>query len=508
MFENGDCCAGALWSAISRNADTAPDRTAVVDELGRLSNAEFRDRVLTIAEAVRGHVDAGSRVGVCMEPGIDQHVAIVGVMAASCTYVPLDIFWSDERLAHVCSDAELRLAIHLDDRARHVVPIAFPGIPLIEPTGSAAPASHSHAPPEPRDECPYVMYTSGTTGAPKGVATSWPALRNRLEWMQELHPLDPSGAVAVKASCGFDVSIWEHLWPHLTGAAAATLSPVRLGGWSGLFEAMMDLNVTVAHFVPSYLRAMLDDPMVDVLPSLRFVALSGEVLDRDTALRAQAMAPNADVYNLYGPAECAIDVSYWRFRPEDPWDPVPIGSGAPGSVLTVRHDVGLPDREGGNDGELVISGVQVAAGYIGAAARSGGFAELLGHGASYMTGDRAVDIESGLIAVTGRLDRQVKVNGVRVELDGLEAVLRKHPQIDDCAVFIGPVRGAPSVVVAYVSNGGDDPLTTLQLRAFVRGNSAAEDVFLHPRQVLEIPLSGSGKTDYLTLSRSLEETLI
>ncbi|MET8850731.1 AMP-binding protein [Amycolatopsis sp. NPDC004625] len=488
-------CGATLWRALCAAAAAAPGRTAVRDGARTLTNRELVTAVGTAALRLREILSPGSRVGVRLAPGTDQHVAVLATVVASCVYVPLDVTWSAERTAYVCGDAEVALVLGDGPAGTRSLPFAELGADRLAvpdatiPDLGAAVARLDATPVPPV----YVMYTSGTTGAPKGVETTWPALRNRLAWMQDVHPLGPADVVLSKTSCGFDVSVWEYLWPRLHGARTAVLDLRADGGWSGLWRVLREEGVTVCHFVPSVARAALRDPAAGPVPGLRMVALSGEVLDRDTAAALQRLAPDARIVNMYGPTECAIDVSHWTFDEREHWDPVPIGGGAAGCGLTLRPS-----------GELVISGVQVAGGYLGAAAGTGGFTP---DGTAYATGDTAVEVEPGVYAVLGRTDRQVKLNGVRVELDGLEAAVRAHPGIEDCAALLDPgdPGGAPRVVLACRLRDPGAAPGTRAVREFVRATSAMEDVAFRLVPVDRLPLTASGKTDYRALAHDVRE---
>ncbi|MDT8914981.1 AMP-binding protein [Amycolatopsis sp. PS_44_ISF1] len=481
-------CGATLWRALCAAAAAGPGEPAIRDGSRSLTGRELARAVGAAALRLRETLAPASRVGVRLAPGADQHVAILAILVASCVYVPLDVTWSAERTAYVCGDAEVALVIGDGPPGTRSLPFAELGPDATVPDLGAAVARLDTTPVPPV----YVMYTSGTTGAPKGVETTWQALRNRLAWMQDVHPLGPADVVLSKTSCGFDVSVWEYLWPRLHGARTAVLDVRAADGWSALWRMLREENVTVCHFVPSVARAALRDPEAGPVPGLRLVALSGEVLDRDTAAALQRLAPGARIVNMYGPTECAIDVSHWTFDERERWDPVPIGGGAPGCGLTLRPS-----------GELVISGVQVARGYLGAAAGSGGFTP---DGTAYATGDTAVEVEPGVYSVLGRADRQVKLNGVRVELDGLEAVVRTHPQIEDCAAVLdGEDPGSRRLVLACRLRDPGSVPGTRGVREHVRATSAMEDVAFRLVPVDRLPLTSSGKTDYRALAHDLFE---
>lgn len=494
-------CASALWHGLCAAAAEAPHQQAIHDGQRTLTNAELASAVGATALRLRELVTAASRIGVRLTPGVDQHVAVLGVIVAACVYVPLDVAWSAERTGYVCTDAGVALLIEdeggtpgpADVRSLLFNQLGPDSMTVPDATvpDLAAAVARLDVTPAP---AVYLMYTSGTTGRPKGVQTSWPALRNRLAWMQDVHALGPGDTVLTKTSCGFDVSVWEFLWPRLHSARGSVLDVHDVNGWSALWHRLHDDRVTVCHFVPSVARSVMRDPHARPVPGLRLVVLSGEVLDRDTAARLQWLAPNARIVNMYGPTEGAIDVSHWTFDAQQPWDPVPIGSGATNCTLTVRG------------GQLVISGIQVADGYIGAAAGSGGFTSIDGLGPSYETGDVAVEVAPGVLSVVGRSDRQIKLNGVRVELDGLEAIVRGHPAIQDCAVVpdTGDLSRAGVVAVCVPREPGATP-TTRSIRRFVRDSSAMEDFAFRLVPVSHLPLTASGKTDYRTIETYVRE---
>ncbi|MGY2319411.1 AMP-binding protein, partial [Pseudomonas sp. SDO5522_S412] len=168
----------------------------------------------------------------------------------------------------------------------------------------------------------YVLYTSGSTGQPKGVMNEHGALMNRLHWMQEAFPIGPNDRVLQKTPYSFDVSVWEFFWPLITGATLVVARPDGHRDPAYLSQLIQQEQVTTLHFVPSMLRAFVEEPSLTHCRSLRQVFASGEALPVDLVQRFMSQHPAALV-NLYGPTEAAIDVSVWRCSANDTL--VPIG---------------------------------------------------------------------------------------------------------------------------------------------------------------------------------------
>src|SRR5690606_35259816 len=160
----------------------------------------------------------------------------------------------------------------------------------------------------------YVIFTSGSTGRPKGVAVPHGAIVNRLVWMQEAYGLTAADRVLQKTPASFDVSVWEFFWPFAAGAGLVVADPGGHRDPAYLARLIAEQDVSTVHFVPSMLRAFLEDPAVaaaPVPPSLRRVFASGEALGSDAAERFAEVLPEVGLPNLYGPTEAAVDVTYF-----------------------------------------------------------------------------------------------------------------------------------------------------------------------------------------------------
>jgi amino acid adenylation domain-containing protein/non-ribosomal peptide synthase protein (TIGR01720 family) len=476
-----------------------PDATAVVCGETRLSYGELNEGANRLAHHLRGlGVGPDIVVGLCLERGVELIVALVGILKAGGAYLPLDPDYPAERLASMLDDAAVAVLV-TDDRLAAGLPRGAAGLVRLD-GDRAVIAAHPAANPTPSatpDHLAYVIYTSGSTGRPKGVMITHRAIVNRLVWMQEAFALGSGDDVLHKTPIGFDVSVWELVWPLLQGArlvlchAGDHRDPARLSA------LMHDHGISVVHFVPSMLRAFLNATAAKPPPSLRLIVCSGEAMTpelRDAVLARSA----ARLVNLYGPTEASIDVSYADLIGTG--DVVPIGGPIANTRLYVL-DGGFELVPVGVGGELHIGGVGVARGYLG---RPGLTAERFvadpfgpPGGRLYRSGDRVRWRPDGTLEFLGRLDDQVKIRGQRVEPGEVVAALRAHPGVADAAVV---ARDAPETrLVAYVVAAGEARLTASALGRFLRRRLPEAMVPAAFVVVAGLPLTPNGKLDRAAL---------
>lgn len=348
----------------------------------------------------------------------------------------------------------------------------------------------------------YVLYTSGSTGLPKGVLTEHAAIRNRLEWMQRALPIGPGDTVLQKTPYTFDVSVWEFFWPLMTGARLAFVRPGGHRDPRCLLRAIHDNSVTVLHFVPSMLEEFLHEVPHAHTASVRRVLVSGEELKLATQQRFFERLPGVELHNLYGPTEAAIDVTHWRCDPLQRTGRVPIGHAIDGVPLYVVDSELRPVAPGGT-GELYIGGVAVARGYLNRpeADRAAFVPDPFRPGARmYRTGDLASVRPDGALDYHGRIDHQVKLGGVRIEAGEVESALERLDPVDQAVVGLSPGADGQPRLVAWVTGRFTDADAPAVRAALSRTLPAAylPSAFV---AVGEFPLSRHGKVDRGALPR-------
>jgi amino acid adenylation domain-containing protein len=327
------------------------DRPAVRFGDRALSYREFAARVERTAARLRGRgVGPDTVVGICAERSIELVVAIWAVLAAGGAYLPLEPDHPEARLRYLIEDSGAVLVLTQPELAGSIRAAAGPDVPVVpldrdghwpaEDDTAAAPL----VPAGPGDLA-YVIYTSGSTGRPKGVMVEHRAVVNRIEWMQGEYGLAADDVVVQKTPFGFDVSVWEFVWPLVSGACLVVAEPGAHRDPDRLVALIRAAGVTTVHFVPPLFRLMVEHPDWGACTSLRRVICSGEALPPDLPARHHAVNPAA-VHNLYGPTEAAIDVTHWTCPAGAELDVVPIGRPIQNIRLHVLNDLGQPQGVG------------------------------------------------------------------------------------------------------------------------------------------------------------------
>ncbi|TCJ99079.1 non-ribosomal peptide synthetase [Nocardia alba] len=487
-----EVAAATLVDRFAEQAARTPDAVAVQYGDRTLTYAQFDARVRVLAaRLVEAGVGPEALVGLALRRGIELVVAVHAIVRAGGAYVPLDPDHPVDRLHYVLEVARPVVVVTRvgDEPDLNGVPVLrtddidWDAVPGEVASGVRA------------DNTAYVIFTSGSTGRPKGVAVTHGAIVANLDWRQRCYGMTDADVVVQKTPFTFDVSVWELFWPLQIGARLIVAEPGRHGDPAYLAALIARHRVTVTHFVPSMLAAFVGDvdPEVD-LSSLRLVFASGEALPAATAARLRALSSTA-LHNLYGPTEAAVDVTAHEVTPLDEVS-VPIGGPADDTGLLVL-DENLDRVPVGVVGELYLSGVQLARGYV---ARPGLTADRFvadPHGGPgermYRTGD-LVRESRGELEYLGRTDFQVKLRGLRIELGEIEAVLAAHPRVGNAAVVLHR-HAAGEALVGYVVSVDGAVLDAAELTEHAK---ASVPEYMVPSLLVQLdamPINASGKLD-------------
>ncbi|MFJ9773642.1 amino acid adenylation domain-containing protein [Kitasatospora sp. NPDC101157] len=450
-----DTCLHRLFEArVARH----PGRTALVDAERSWTYAELNTWANRIADALRRQgIGPDDLVGLCVERSAEMVAAIYGILKAGGAYMPIDPAYPATRIGELIEGSGAAVALtqpHLD-----AGPLAGAAVLVLHRDGridgpDGAPAADlAEADPVVAvgaGNLAYVIHTSGSTGRPKGVMIEHRAAVNRIEWMQNEYRLTETDVVLQKTPFSFDVSVWEFFWPLLTGARLAV---AEAGGHTDpgyLVDAVERFGVTTLHFVPSMLRAVVEEPGWSRCTSVRQVFCSGEALPPDLVARHYG-SHRAPLVNLYGPTEAAVDVTHWTC-PADPLPRVvPIGRPIQNIRMYVL-DGALRPQGIGCVGDLYIAGDGLARGYLNQPelTRERFVDDPFVPGTRmYRTGDLARWLPDGTLEYLGRSDDQVKLRGLRIELGEIEHRLAGHPRVRSCAVVLREDQPGEPRLVAY-----------------------------------------------------------
>ncbi|HYG61663.1 MAG TPA: amino acid adenylation domain-containing protein, partial [Thermoanaerobaculia bacterium] len=444
-----------------------PDGIAVEQGDLSLTYRELEARANRLAHLLIRHgVTPEDRVAICCDRSPEMVVSQLATWKAGAAWVPLEPSFPSARRATVLDDA------------RPAVLIAGPGAPAdlsqkdgnpalrvldldavaAELAGAAGEDPGPPALPLTPDYLSYVIYASGSTGRPKGVLVAHGAIANRLLWMRRalslsaLGPVGEQDAVLQKTPFVFDAAIWEMALPLLTGARLVLAPPGAHREPAVMAREVLEHGVSLLQLVPSALGPFLDEDLHG--SPLRRLFCGGEALPAPLCQRAFERLPGIELRNLYGPTECAIDVTSRPCRPGEEGTIVPLGR--PVDNLRIRIlDRRLQPVPAGQPGELCAGGAGVARGYLG---RSDLTAErfvpeplgLVPGGRLYRTGDLVRTLPGGAIEFLGRLDDQVKIRGLRIELGEIEAALVGLPEVSQAVATVREDVPGDRCLVAYV----------------------------------------------------------
>ncbi|MFI1206414.1 amino acid adenylation domain-containing protein [Streptomyces sp. NPDC020802] len=494
-----------LAAAFDAQAARTPHATAVVFEDESLSYGELDARAEELARRLRTRgAGPGVVVAVAVPRSADLMTALLGVLKSGAAYLPVDVDYPADRVAHMLTDSGATTVVTTGGTAGRLPEV--PGLThlLVDPAANEeADAGVPAVAPVPAgpDDPAYLIYTSGSTGLPKGVVVTHRAIVNRLAWMQGEYRLAADDRVLQKTPASFDVSVWEFFWALCEGAAVVLARPDGHRDPAYLAGLIREQGVTTLHFVPSMLEAFLQSEDITADPawaaSLRRVFSSGEALPGAASARWHDLT-GVPLHNLYGPTEAAVDVTYHRFDPAAAsGTTVPIGRPVWNTGLRVLDSCLRPVPEGA-PGELYLTGVQLARGYH---ARPGLTAERFvadpygGPGERmYRTGDLVRRRADGVVEYLGRTDRQVKIRGNRIELGEIEAALAREASVAQAAVTV--TGGA---LVAYVVPARDAHPEPAGLQAALGASLPAPMVPAAYVVLDALPLTPSGKLDRAAL---------
>jgi amino acid adenylation domain-containing protein len=466
---------------VADRARERPDATALVYGTVSLTYRELLDRADRLAGRLRAAgVGPEVPVGLCLPRGADMAVAALAVLRAGGTYVPLDPEHPEARLTFMIDDAGVRLLI-ADEPRDLGVPVTTPDdtAPLtpVGPVTGGRPAPENTA---------YILYTSGSTGVPKGVAVEHRALLNLATAVRPQFPVTGDDRVLQYVSFGFDVAVSDVFFAFVAGAELHVAAGCeRLG--DDLYARLRDSRITYAFLPPSAAMSLPCPP--DALPDLRTLAVGGEACPAELVERWAT--PARRVVDAYGPSETTV---YATTADLVPGRPVVIGrpvANARAYVLDER----LRPVPVGVTGEIYLAGAGMARGY---ANRPGLTAERFvadphgpAGGRMYRTGDLGRYDAGGVLSYLGRVDTQVKLRGFRVELGEIETVLAGHPGVSVAAAAVREDRLAVYVVPA----NGEPPPPPAELRAWLGERLPG---YMVPDTVVplaELPVNRSGKVD-------------
>ena len=496
--------AGTLHTRFERQVDMRPDAIAATCDGHHLSYAELNAQANQLAWFLRSQgVTPDTLVGIYMERSLGLLIAILGILKSSGAYLPIETAYPAERQKFMLEDAcapilltQEHLVASVPPGAARVVSIDDPARPIWSERSDNLPQISSS------DHLAYVIYTSGSTGKPKGVQISHRSVMRLFDSTNSWFRFSERDTWTIFHSTAFDVSVWEIFGALLYGGRAVVVPLTTTRTPSDLYRLLAEERVTVLAQTPSaFGQLSREDATASTrLPlALRLVILAGE------ALNMPSLKPwfnrhgdcRPQIINMYGPTETTVYVTFGPTSKDDLTRGSLIGIPLPDLQLHILGE-DLQPAPVGVPGELFVGGACLARGYLNrpdlTAERF--IADPSGRGTRlYRTGDRARCLVDGNYEYLGRLDRQIKVRGFRVELGEIEAALRQHPTIQSCTIVPGLDGIGQTRLWGYlVAHVGASPADA-DLRAFLSTHLPDYMIPAGFTRLERWPLTTHGKVD-------------
>jgi amino acid adenylation domain-containing protein len=524
-----------LHQLATESAERNPSQCAVVGPGGSLTYEQLERLSNQIAhELMEAGVRPGDRVGLLLDKRVEGVASLLGIMKAGAAYVPVDPFSPPQRAAYILGNCQVRALVSspnkiakmpaefwnspglasvlLVDETRGTVPPEMPARVRVKGFGEVRSTQFDANPNVPitDNHLAYILYTSGSTGEPKGVMISHLNSLTFVNWSYDTFQVRPEDHVSSHAPFHFDLSVFD-LYCALKAGATIYLVPYSCATFPPeLASWISDNQISVWYSVPSALIQLVEHGQLERhnYERLRTVLFAGEVFPIKYLRQLVRALPQAEYYNLYGPTETNV-CTYYQVQPSDLEEsrtqPVSIGKACANMEVFAITDERKAAKVG-EEGELYVRSGTVMKGYWGRPQDTAKmvipnflnpeYADVL-----YRTGDIVRPMADGNLEYVGRRDKMIKSRGYRIELGEIEAALYAHPQVLEAAVIAIPDEkiGARINAFVVVENGLDraelEKFCTLRLPRYMM----PEVLEMRP----QLPKTSTGKIDKKSLEMGL-----
>lgn len=498
-----------IHEIFQRQVVKTPNSIAVVSGDKTLTYNELDSKSDSVALMLREKgVKRDTIVGIMVDRSLEMIIGIFGILKAGGAYLPILASYPQKRIDYMMQECKADIMLTQDKYMDKISP-SIESISLDNECiynifqGRISNINKSR-------DLAYVIFTSGSTGKPKGTMIEHRSLINRLNWMQRKYHISEQDVILQKTPYGFDVSVWEIFLWSMVGARVCMLEPNCEKFPQAIIETVEKNKVTIMHFVPSMMSVFLGylrlDEDLRALASLKMIFCSGEVLTTKNVQEFNNKLfknNNTLLINLYGPTEATIDVSYYDCTSNQNLDKVPIGKPIDNVKLFIVSDKFLQPI--GEIGEICIAGDGLARGYLNRPEldkeKFVEFPFMPGE-KMYKTGDLGRWLSTGEIEYLGRIDNQVKIRGLRIEIKEIEETINNYSPNIMSAVVVKKESDTQIKLIAFVVSKSHIDIG--ELKKYIKTllpEYMVPNVFV---KINELPLTTNGKLDRSALKNSLD----
>lgn len=502
-FEDRIC----LHHKFEEQVDKTPNAAALISSAKTLSYLETERSVNNLANYLTSKgIKEGDVIALCSERCIEMMVSVLAILKTGAAYLPLHLENPKERMQVILDDAKPSFILCSEAGSRNIDTknsIIFIDKIIERPLGNnnSRPSFKMGS-----SNLAYILYTSGSTGMPKGTLIEHKSVMNRIGWMQKQYPLNQGDVLLQKTPVTFDVSVWELFWWFFNGSKLVLLNHDGEKDPSAIISYIETYAVSRIHFVPSmftsFLYAIKHKSELSKLINLKTIFLSGESLPVSLVNEFNELRdiyPLPQLVNLYGPTEATVDVSYYNCPNKlNKDDKIYIGKPIDNTELYIVNSAGKVQPLN-IKGELLITGVNLSRGYLNRKELTDTsfikFTKSNGKEVrAYKTGDICVLRSNGEIEYIGRSDNQIKIRGLRVEIGEIESKILQHPDVMNAATIVA-FEDDKKAIVAYVEIKEGHSTSENNLLKFLASQLPS---YMVPSIIVilnKMPINANGKTD-------------
>lgn len=508
---HSDYTGKSILDLIETQTTKTPDATALIYDGIEISFATLAKESIAMSQELKSEgLQKADIVGLYAGRSPELVIGILGILRAGAVYLPIDTDLPEKRVQYLLSHSECRYVLTTPEFEHKLSPVTYDGVSVmaINRLGLGQEQPEREYAIDPTDLA-YVLYTSGTTGKPKGVKVSHKALHNYVSWAVEKYVDGGKGTFPLFTSVSFDLTLTSIFTPLASGNAIVIYDEDSQDPEHLVIKMLKDNQVDIVKLTPSHLR-LLRDADLSQMPEVRLkkMIVGGEALEHNLALDIyKKLGTGFTIFNEYGPTEATVGCMIHKFDPNDNSPAVPIGVPAANTrvYLLDEHLHLVPT---GVSGEIYIAGAGLAEGYLYDQERTdANFIPnpFLQGETMYKTGDLSKRRKDGTLEYLGRADEQVKVNGYRIEVDEINYHLRRHATVIDSITLLKDIAGRKTLFSYVITQEESGRIEEPELKTHL---AALLPFYMMPTRIIlldEYPFTSNGKVNHKALLEIIPE---